>query len=286
MRTQKLAGKDSVVHENRVAKAAQTAGKLAMAVNLGALVRLARFGVGDLRQRLRDTYEVLDPFESRDRVTRLPSSHDIDIMVRSYCTGQGVEIGPGSNPYCPPDRTIFADKFEHSGMNARIIENAWQLPFADNQFDFVMSSHLLEHCPDTLRTLLEWRRVLRPGGRIVLVLPHGGRIFDAGRPFTTLAHHIEDYDNKVDLSDPAPWHEFEHISMTAVHHFWVDNPLATLPNGEWNWQWIYENGLIHYHVWRAQEMAKLLEFIGCRVLFSREEMAQRRDSFAIVGEVP
>ncbi len=277
---------DRHVNENRIVKAMQMAGKSALVFNLGTLIRLARFGPVDMHQRLRDMFETIDPFEVRDRVTKLPKSHDITIMIQTYCEGQGLEIGPGSNPYCPIDRTTFVDKFEQYdlGMKVQKIEDAWNLPFPDNHFDFVMASHVLEHCPDTIRTLLEWGRVVRPGGKIVVVLPHGGRIFDAGRQFTTLSHHLADY-MKVDIDDPDPWDEFERISIPALHHFWMDNPHAKLPDGQWNREWICKNGLIHYHVWRAKEMCELFQYIGCQVLDSSERLAQRTDSFAVVAQV-
>jgi coenzyme F420 hydrogenase subunit beta len=45
------------------------------------------------------------------------------------------------------------------------------LPFADNEFDFVLSLETLEHAPDPLGFLRELARVLRPGGRLVLSCP-------------------------------------------------------------------------------------------------------------------
>ena len=43
----------------------------------------------------------------------------------------------------------------------------------DGVLDFVYSSHVLEDFPEseTLPILQEWTRVLRPGGRLILLLP-------------------------------------------------------------------------------------------------------------------
>lgn len=43
--------------------------------------------------------------------------------------------------------------------------------FPDGHFDVVFSSHVLEHIADPLELLAEMRRVLRPGGAIVTVIP-------------------------------------------------------------------------------------------------------------------
>jgi len=254
------------------------AGKLVLALNLGSVLRVLRFGPGDFRNRLREVFELSNPFECRS---------DVTAMVGTYCTGQGIEVGPADHPYCDPANTVFVDKFERArkGLTVRKIENAWQLPFADNQFDFLLSSHCLEHCPDAIRTLIEWRRVVRPGGRLVVILPHALRMFDCGRALTTLAHHIEDYRRGVQLDDPTHWEEFERVSIPAQHHYWLDFPEAHLSDGRINRKWVYENGCMHYHVWRTQEMIELFRHLGFRILFSQDKTGQRPDSFAVVAEV-
>jgi SAM-dependent methyltransferase len=45
------------------------------------------------------------------------------------------------------------------------------LPFADHSFDAVLCSHVLEHVGDDRRALSEIRRVLRPGGLALLLVP-------------------------------------------------------------------------------------------------------------------
>lgn len=45
------------------------------------------------------------------------------------------------------------------------------LPFADNSFDVAVCSHVLEHVPDDRGAMAELRRVLRPGGRALLLVP-------------------------------------------------------------------------------------------------------------------
>jgi ubiquinone/menaquinone biosynthesis C-methylase UbiE len=46
-------------------------------------------------------------------------------------------------------------------------------PFADAQFDYVVSIDVLEHLEDDQPFLRELRRVLRPGGRAVVTVPNG-----------------------------------------------------------------------------------------------------------------
>lgn len=45
--------------------------------------------------------------------------------------------------------------------------DAQQLPFADETFDVVMANHMLFHVPDMEQAVLEFRRVLKPGGIVI-----------------------------------------------------------------------------------------------------------------------
>jgi demethylmenaquinone methyltransferase/2-methoxy-6-polyprenyl-1,4-benzoquinol methylase len=55
---------------------------------------------------------------------------------------------------------------------------AEQLPFADGSFDFVSMGYALRHVSDLGRLFAEYRRVLRPGGRVLLleIAPPGSRL--------------------------------------------------------------------------------------------------------------
>jgi SAM-dependent methyltransferase len=57
--------------------------------------------------------------------------------------------------------------------NVELIEgDAMSLPFADNEFDVAMSVAVLEHLPDPRQGAAELRRVVRPGGHLVIGMPN------------------------------------------------------------------------------------------------------------------
>ncbi len=52
------------------------------------------------------------------------------------------------------------------------IENAEQLSFRDEQFDFVYSHGVLHHTPNPINAFNEVYRVLKPGGKAIIMLYH------------------------------------------------------------------------------------------------------------------
>ncbi len=53
--------------------------------------------------------------------------------------------------------------------------DAASIPFADRTFDIIFCSHVLEHLPDDRAALREFRRLLKPSGWTVLLVPMYGQ---------------------------------------------------------------------------------------------------------------
>jgi SAM-dependent methyltransferase len=82
--------------------------------------------------------------------------------VARYPTGNvfGVDTEPENIRIC-----------QHHSLPVRE-GSVYALPFADGTFDSVLFSEVLEHLEDPDRALQEIRRVLRPGGRVVIIFPN------------------------------------------------------------------------------------------------------------------
>ena len=57
------------------------------------------------------------------------------------------------------------------GPNVDIVAMANAIPFPDDTFDVVTCLETLEHDPDPFGSIREMRRVLKPGGALVLTVP-------------------------------------------------------------------------------------------------------------------
>lgn len=80
-------------------------------------------------------------------------------IAQQFCIGSGVDVGPGKWPL--PGALPIDVGPEYSAM---------ELP--PGPFDYVFSSHCLEHLRDPIGALEHWRSRLKPGGVLFLYLPH------------------------------------------------------------------------------------------------------------------
>lgn len=64
------------------------------------------------------------------------------------------------------------EKFGKRGPVRFYLGDAERLPFRDDAFDAVWSSGSIEYWPDPVATLREFRRVVEPGGPVLVVGPH------------------------------------------------------------------------------------------------------------------
>jgi ubiquinone/menaquinone biosynthesis C-methylase UbiE len=75
---------------------------------------------------------------------------------------------------------------KHPDVETAIGDAQESLPLDDDSIDRVIAIHVLEHLTNLPVALEEIRRVLRPGGRISVVIPcEGGFVYGLGRRFTS-----------------------------------------------------------------------------------------------------
>jgi len=77
----------------------------------------------------------------------------------------------------------YGKKFDHIDMDDFphvISNNIVKLPYEDNSVDLIYASHVLEYFDreDVIGVLKEWRRVLKPGGKLYLSVPDFRKMAD------------------------------------------------------------------------------------------------------------
>ena len=118
----------------------------------------------------------------------------------------------------------------------------------DDSYDFVLSCHSLEHVANPLKALLEWNRVLKPGGALILVVPNKVSIFDHRRATTTFSHLLSDYEANVDE------HDLTHLSeIIELHDLAKDRAAGSLEQFHARSIHNFENRGLHHHVVRSTD---------------------------------
>jgi SAM-dependent methyltransferase len=81
-----------------------------------------------------------------------------------YLAGRGLDIGCGNDVLTLEGREI--DGWDVQQGDAQYLSTV-----ADESYDFVHSSHCLEHMVDVHTSLSNWARVVKPGGAIFITVP-------------------------------------------------------------------------------------------------------------------
>jgi SAM-dependent methyltransferase len=149
-------------------------------------------------------------------------------FVSSYLSGlKGIEIGAASHNRFYLD-TINVDRFASNdtvykreerrlAMRAAkvdVVAPGDALPFGDDSYDFVFSSHVIEHFPDPLKALHEWVRVARR--YVVVIAPHRDRTFDSGRRFTSVNELLERHRTGFTSDEDKHWSVWSLESFLAM----------------------------------------------------------------------
>ncbi len=82
-------------------------------------------------------------------------------IEKTAVLGNGIDIGCGPDPVTP-----IARRFDLEHGDANVISQ-----HVKAQFDFVYSSHCLEHMHDARLTILDWWKLVRPGGYLFVAVP-------------------------------------------------------------------------------------------------------------------
>lgn len=151
-------------------------------------------------------------------------------------------------PGCRPGRQFIAEATELRGIE-------------DSAYDCILAARCLEHVANPLKALQEWRRVLKPGGVLVLDLPHKDGTFDWRRPVTSLSHMIEDYNNSIGEDD------LTHLSeVLDLHDLTKDKPAGSAQQFGKRCLENFKHRAMHHHVFDTWTVVAMVDNARFEVL--------------------
>lgn len=98
-------------------------------------------------------------------------------FAKEVLSGKGLDIGCNRAEWAYPGAKMIDLEIDDEW-------HAFNLP--DEEYDYIFSSHCLEHIPDWVGALNYWGEHLKPGGVMFLYLPHYSQTY--WRPWSNRKH--------------------------------------------------------------------------------------------------
>jgi predicted SAM-dependent methyltransferase len=202
-------------------------------------------------------------------------------VVDRHVRGEGLEIGALQDPMPLPTakkvryvdiastdelRRMYPRKAGRRLVHVDIVDDGETLrTVADGSQDFVVANHFLEHCEDTIGTLRNLLRVVRPGGVVYLSVPDKRHTFDSERASTTVEHHVRDHEDGPAGSRHAHYVDVVQNAMKVQGDAAVAAAVLDLEQRSFR---------IHFHCWSQTEFLQLLVELQARAGFPRFDVAE------------
>lgn len=125
----------------------------------------------------------------------------VETKLKKFAKGDLLDAGAGTLTYRPLAKkyakTYTSIDFKQTHPELDYVADIQQMPLEDASFDTVLCVEVLEHVPYPAKALSEIFRVLRPGGHLILTVPHLGYLHNEPHDY----YRYTKYGLKVLLSD-------------------------------------------------------------------------------------
>jgi len=135
----------------------------------------------------------------------------------------------------------------------------------NDQYDFLLSCHSLEHVANPIKALKRWNDVLKKNGKLILVLPDKNFTFDHSRPYTTFGHLLQDFNENVDEYDTTHFEEIHRL-----HDITKDDMLNTVEQLKDRTKENFTNRCVHHHVYSLELISELLIHCGFKIEYQQK----------------
>ncbi|MGZ3945708.1 MAG: methyltransferase domain-containing protein [Mucilaginibacter sp.] len=244
-----------------------------------------------------------DGYFSR-KLNKLSHKYRYSPMVKRYMAGKrGLEIGGPSQifsdkGYFPvysianaidgcnfSNQTVWENvitegqnyNYEDRALGYQYIKDASDLESIESEkYDFVLSSHSLEHIANPIKAINEWLRVLKKGGVLLLIVPDKNYTFDHKRPYTKFEHLIDDHERGTTEYDLTHLDE-----ILSLHDLSLDLPAGNIDQFKQRSRDNFINRCLHQHVFDFALLEQIFDYFNLKVIFKK---ASRPCHLIIMGK--
>ena len=129
----------------------------------------------------------------------------------------------------------------------------------NKKYDFIFTSHIIEHIANPINALIIWKNILNKHGYLISIVPDYRFSFDRKRKLTKISHILEDFNNNIQEDDVT------HISEQLDLHDWSLGGMKNFKQLAAN---NFSTRVVHHHTFIKSTLKKLLKVSGYKTVFS------------------
>lgn len=158
------------------------------------------------------------------------------------------------------------------GKKGKIIVNdAVNISLVQNEcYDFVFSSHSLEHIANPLKAINEWLRIIKNGGYIIIIVPEKSCCFDHKRDYSKFSTLLSQYEKNVGEDDLSTLPE-----ILLKHDLSLDAPAGDLGNFTKRSLDNFNNRCLHHYVYDDKLLMDICNYFKSKFIYGETQGLDR-----------
>ena len=161
--------------------------------------------------------------------------------------------------------------FYHNKKGKVIVNDAVNMSDVGNEFyDFVFSSHSLEHIANPLKAISEWLRIVKNDGYIIIVVPEKSQCFDHKRNYSKFSTLLSQYEKNVGEDDLSTLPE-----ILLNHDLSLDPPAGDLEQFTKRSLDNFNNRCLHHYVYNDELLMEICNYFKSKFIYKETRRLDR-----------
>jgi SAM-dependent methyltransferase len=165
------------------------------------------------------------------------------------------------------------NEYTYNGKNlgSVIISDAVNISLVENEsYDFVFSSHSLEHIANPLKAIGEWLRIIKNNGHIIIIVPEKSACFDHKRNYSKFSTLLTQYEKNVGEDDLSTLPE-----ILLNHDLTMDGPAGNFEAFTKRSLDNFNNRCLHHYVYNDELLMEICNYFKCEFIYSKTQGLDR-----------
>ena len=145
-----------------------------------------------------------------------------------------------------------------------IINDAVNISQVNNDYyDFLFSSHSLEHIANPLKAIKEWLRIIKNDGHVIIIVPEKSCCFDHKRNYSKFSTLLLQYEKNVGEDDLSTLPE-----ILLNHDLSMDGPAGDFASFTKRSLDNFNNRCLHHYVYNDELLLEICYYFNCKFIYN------------------